>query len=368
MGFHIDANTFAKGLKTALGFIPKRPVQPVLSNFLLEVKNNALLVSATDLFMGITVTIPLEKGLEGDNSFRTTVAAKLFSNLVSQLEGTLTVYTEEKEENLLVSTEEQVYKLPCLPPDEYPKFPQQDSPGIVWEAEAFKKAVSKVLYASSNDSTKLLLNGINFRSQDETVKVAATDGNRLGVVKSKLKAFSEIKGLTLPNTFLVEAIKACDEGSIELKNTPEGFLLESKNVVLFARSLEGDYPKYDQLFQSHDKKALIALQKIVSALKRLKLIADKKNKIVVFKFDRDQQRLTLSIEAAEVGTGVEIIPITYSGESLTIALNVDYVLEALGTWETEIVTFYGVNPTDPVLLVEEEKTTHLLASVAIREV
>ena len=54
---------------------------PVLSNFLLEVKNGKLKISATDLEIGISSSIPVNAEEDG----RTTVPAKNFSDLLSNL-------------------------------------------------------------------------------------------------------------------------------------------------------------------------------------------------------------------------------------------------------------------------------------------
>jgi DNA polymerase-3 subunit beta len=55
---------------------------PILSNFLLEAKNGKLFISATDLEIGISSSLPVNIEKEG----KITIPAKNFSDLLSNLE------------------------------------------------------------------------------------------------------------------------------------------------------------------------------------------------------------------------------------------------------------------------------------------
>ena len=81
MKFTIDQSVLANGLARVQSAISSRPTVPVLANILLTVKDNELILNATDLDLSLTTS--LNCSAERDGS--TTLPAKKFLSIIRQL-------------------------------------------------------------------------------------------------------------------------------------------------------------------------------------------------------------------------------------------------------------------------------------------
>jgi DNA polymerase-3 subunit beta len=141
------------------------------------------------------------------------------------------------------------------------------------------------------------------------------------------------------------------------------------NQRLTSRTLEGQYPNYGQLIpRSFERQITVERRKLLSALERISILADKKNNIVKFSIDSEGQKLRLSVEAADVGSGEEALDAQISGESLDIAFNVKYAMESLKNLGSQEVQVKLNTATSPVVLTPlgGTKMTHLLMPVQLR--
>lgn len=138
---------------------------------------------------------------------------------------------------------------------------------------------------------------------------------------------------------------------------------------LTSRTLEGSYPAYRQLIpQQFDNQLNIDRRELVSALERIAILADRKNNIVKFSLDSENQRLLLSAEAADIGSGQESMNVQISGQSLEVAFNVKYITESLKNLIASQVQIQLNTATSPVVLMplSGTKMTHLIMPVQIR--
>ena len=107
---------------------------------------------------------------------------------------------------------------------------------------------------------------------------------------------------------------------------------------------------------------------MVSALERIAVLADQKNNVVKLTFSQEQQRVTLSVEAQDVGSGQESLPAQISGDSLEIAFNVKYLMDGLKALPSSEIQIQLNTATSPVILTPlgELKMTYLVVPVQIR--
>ena len=81
MKFLIEKKTIFKSLTHLQSIVDKRNVLPILSNILIEAKNNELTMSATDMDISIKENISCEVIEEGS----TTINAQLIYDIISSL-------------------------------------------------------------------------------------------------------------------------------------------------------------------------------------------------------------------------------------------------------------------------------------------
>ena len=100
--------------------VPKIISNPILSNVLLEVKDNRLNIVATDLDLVFQDNIT---DLKIDKEGSTTTSATVLYDLLGKLPSNLDVSFGLKTENRLdITAENSIFNLLCLPVDNFPSF------------------------------------------------------------------------------------------------------------------------------------------------------------------------------------------------------------------------------------------------------
>ena len=146
-------------------------------------------------------------------------------------------------------------------------------------------------------------------------------------------------------------------------------IFECGDQRLTSRLLEGQYPNYNQLIpRQFARQVTIERRSLVSALERIAVIADRKNNVVKLSLDSEAQSLALSVDAQDVGSGQETMPVQFSGESMDVAFNVRYLLDGLKVLTSSEVQLQLNEPNSPVILtpVGDLQMTYLVMPVQIR--
>ena len=230
--------------------------------------------------------------------------------------------------------------------------------------------------------------------QQDSLEFAATDGHRLAVVQTVNQSPVDDDTVETPEKSAVTTSGGSDSSELEftlparalrelermlgMRQSTEGVALhvEQGQIVfqagdhrLTSRTLEGQYPAYRQLIpRQFQRQITIERRQLLSAVERIAVLADQKNNIVKFSIDSVNQQLSISVEAQDVGSGQESMPVEVSGESIEIAFNVKYLIDGLKALSTSHIQMQMNAANSPVILTPLGglKMTYLIMPVQIR--
>jgi len=320
------------------------------------------------------------------NSGDITIPSKLLSEIVNKLpnETPVSLKVDENSDNILIKSDRGSFTLKGIPSDEYPNLPFVESgTSLNIEPSSFLKALKSTIFASSNDESKQLLTGVNFKFKQNYLESASTDGHRLAVAligqeenienQDKLSSNEGDLSVTIPTRSLREIEKLVSlrtsENSIKLFYDKGQVVFISSNQIITTRTLEGTYPNYSQLIPDSFSKILIFnTKRFIDALERIAVLADQQSSVVKIKLD-ETDLASISADAQEIGNANESIPVSYSGENFDIAFNVRYLLEGLKVIASENVLLKCNLATTPAVLVPEDNLssfTYLVMPVQVR--
>lgn len=357
--------------------VPSRPSKPVLGNVLVSASTDTQQVTLTgfDETLGIQTTFTAQVHQSGS----LTLPAKLLGDIVSRLPNEeLDISEDDDEPVVTLSCSAGRYQVRGLSAEDYPKLPEvETSEPIKVSADALIEGLRGALFATSSDETKQVLTGVHLTADDESLEFAATDGHRLAVVQTVDEAGSAASTLKMDVTIPGKALRELERIlQIYPSNEPVAFQLDSTQVVfdlgqqrITTRLLEGQYPNYRQLIpKQFERQLTVDRKQLVSSLERIAVMADQRNNIVKLSVANETQSLALSVEAQEVGSGLETMPAQITGEDLDIAFNVRYLLEGLKALPTSEIQIQCNTATSPSVLTPlgGTKMTYLVMPVQIR--
>lgn len=391
MKFVCEQNDLSTNLSLVSRAVPSRPTHPVLANVLLTADASTQRVSLTGFDLSLGIRTSFEAQVE--DSGQLTLPAKLLNDIVSRLPGgQLGIDDEAGEFIATITALSGRYQVRGMSSEEFPELPGIEEGQTVYLApESLLDGLHGTLFCTSSDETKQVLTGVHLMGKEEGLEFAATDGHRLAMVETfnqkpenedsedEEEEDSKIPlNVTVPARALreLERILGMQPGnadrppqSVALRFDRAQVVLECGDQRLTTRLLEGQYPAYRNLLPKSFKRSFsIDRKQFLSALERISVLTDQKNNIVKASLGGSEQKLTMSIEAKDVGNGQESISIQFSGEDIDIAFNVKYLMESLKNLSTQEVQMELNEALSPVVLkpLGGAKATHLIMPVQLR--
>jgi DNA polymerase III subunit beta len=349
----LDRDAFLKGLQMVHNIVEPRQTLPILANVLIETESDAVRVTATDLEVGARVSIPAKVAKGGT----ITVSARKLSEIVRELPAA--ALSLKVGENAAVSLRcgGASYRLVGLGSEDFPAVvPAAPSAWLTVEAKMLRDMLAQTTFAISHDESRFALNGVLFSFQPKELRLVATDGHRLAVAtRSVGEGLSGTTGI-VPRKAVVEIARVLGASEdVQIAITENQFVLQMPNFVMTARLIEGQFPNYEAVLpRAHPGKLVIPRGALMSALRRVAVMAEERNKPV--KMLLRPGSVVLSAASHDLGEAEESLNVSYSGEEVSIGFNSRYVLEALAPIEKDEIVFEFKDGLSPGVVkgVEEE--------------
>lgn len=338
MKFSLPKSRLFSYLQHILQVVPTKSTLPILTNILIESLDNKIKISATDLDISITASIECLVVKKGSTS----IPARILFDIIKELPES-EISFEATTSRVEIKIPNGSYKIASVSPDEFPKLPAVNTKKEIKISGAdLSKMVSKTTFACSDDETRPALNGVLWQTKGDKMLMVATDGHRLArmtVENKKLKGlYDDVivppKVLNLIPKFIGDTDK--EIGIIFGENN---IIFNMGDIVLTSRLIDGPYPNFEQVIpSSSDKKMTVSKNDLASAVKRVSILSNTLTHQV--KFSLKSGSLTLSTTNADVGgEGKESLDCDYSGDSLELGYNANYVNDILNKMEGEEVSF-----------------------------
>lgn len=363
------AENVQKKLSFVMHAVSSRNQLPILTNLFLEAKHGELIISATDLEIGIIIKIACNVEEEGS----TAVPAKTFFDLLSTIgKGKTTLCLKEK--SLELRTEKTKTLFQTSPTEDYPKIMEKKGEllSTVTPVE-IKKDLIGIVFAASQDAGRPALSGVLMEKEGNGLVVVATDGFRLSL-KRNLKINIGNRGekpLLVPSRVIKEVISMSAEGEeIKIYTSEESnqIIFEQKDTVLVGRLIDADYPAYEKILPVDcSTTAVFDKDEFLGAIKICSVFARETANIIKIAIKKD--KVVVSANTPSIGENSVDVSAKISGEENEIAFNARYLLDLFSNIEAEEVVFEMTGPLNPgVFKIKEDKTyLHLIMPIRVQE-
>lgn len=338
----LNKEDFSNGIKIVEKVTSQKAIQPILSNILIEtVSQDRIRFCATDLNLAINYKTQAEVIKEGS----ITLSAKKISEIVSKLSSSeVSLKTIEDGENIKIKSGKTEFDLIGLSAREFPKvldgIQEEEFKTVILNKNEFAKAVKQVIFAVSLQETQAVLTGVCFNIENNTLELAATDGNRLTRVQKEIETpIDEACNFIVPAKTLQEVLRISsiiDDEKITIKIQKNKILFEFENLAFQSRLIDGVYPKYQQLIPSEsEKKIIVDRVELINSIERVSVMVNDRTNVVRFNFSQGQ--LEIMADTPEAGRSKDYIDIQYDFDDMLTAFNYKYVLDGLKNMDSKKV-------------------------------
>jgi len=359
MNISLGKEELQKGIQTVQGAVSTKNTLPILGNILIEAHTDNVKLTATDLDIAVSCTIPAvvqEPGV-------ITLPAKRFGEIIRELISDQSVkIIAKKNLSTQIESGKTFFKLMGLPKDDFPNIPEfQSLNTITIPQNLLLRMIKLTQFAMSRDEARYVLNGILFSFQNKTLRLVATDGRRLAMIEKELTETSGTqKNLIIPNKTIQELNRNLGaEGEVFLSFKDNQLQFKINNTIITSRLIEGEFPNYEQVIPKKTKEQIwINTQQFLSATRRASIFTSQESQSI--KIDLQKNRMVISKNTPDVGEVREEIEVEYSGGDFTIGFNPTYLIDALKNIDDEKIQFGLTDPEKPGMIRAQQDYTYIV--------
>ena len=338
MQIKINREILLKPLTSVTGIVERRHTLPILSNLLLEAKNNNIQLTATDLEMQISLNI--ESKFAGELS--TTISAKKLLDICRALPEAVDIDMTSNDSRITVKAGKSRFNLQTLPAADYPVMTKAagESTNIQISQLVLKNLLKQVEFAMAQQDIRYYLNGLLLEVNENKLNIVGTDGHRLSFTSTTLNKSYEKNDVILPRKTVIELIKLLndsdEEVSIDFNASQVNF--KFSDIQLISKVIDGKFPDYHRVIPvGHQNTFSVNRLTVLTAMQRASILSNEKYRGIRMVISNNNLKLiSTNTEQEEAEEELEI---DYAKDGLDIGFNVTYLIDVLNNVSDETINF-----------------------------
>lgn len=350
MRFIVSTSTLLKQLQAISGASSSSTVLPILENFLFEIQDNTLTISATDLQTSMVTSLPIEAKEEG----RIAMPSKILIETLKTLPDQPVAFSVDTNTLAIeISAGDGKYKLSGENADDFPKIPTVENTSTVnISASVLSEAINKTIFAVSNDELRPAMSGVLVEMAEQSIIFVSTDAHKLVRYRRTDIGAEKATSIILPKkalTLLKSTLPSEDvEVAIEYNSTNAFFQFGSLHLI--CRLIDERYPDYGAVIpQVNPNKLTVDRALFLNTLRRVVIFANKTTHQVRLKISGSE--LNISAEDLDFSNEAhERLSCQYEGEDMEIGFNAKFLVEMLSNLSSEEVVIEMSTPNRAGLL------------------
>lgn len=375
MKISILQENFKKALQIVSRIAGKNVNLPILNNILIKSQNGNIILTTTDLEIGVTSKV--RGKIEKEGSY--TVDSKLLSDYISLLPNKK-IDIELIDKKISIKCDNYKTTIKGMDSEDFPLIPEIDGNNTYKiKIKDFKNALSQIIFAVSTNETRVELSGVLFNFSNNKLILAATDSYRLAEKNVELNgdnSTTEDKKVIIPSKTLQEVIRiisVVNDGELE-----SGFveLCVGENQVLFSvaetkivsKIIEGQYPDYQQIIPTkHETSIIIEKAELVRAIKTSSIFSRTGINDVNLDFPKGKNKTIISSISSQSGENIVELDSEVVGIDNSIVVNYKYLLDGINNIHSDNVELKLVNSNTPCILKPENDDSYIYIVMPIKQ-
>ncbi len=334
MKFIVSSSYLLKQLQVLGSVINSSNTLPILDNFLFELDNNLLKVSASDLETTMTATLEIDSKSQGSVA----IPAKLLLDILKTFPEQPLTFTVEDNSTVEISSNSGKYAIAYAPGEEFPKAVNLDDPSkTIVPAEVLATAINKTIFAAGNDDLRPVMSGVFFQFSPEGLIFVATDAHKLvKYARADVKA-SQVADFIMPKKPLniLKGILGASDAEVAIEYNDSNATFSFENYVLTCRLIDGKYPNYEAVIpKENPNKLLINRVQFLNSVRRVAIFANKTTHQIRLKIAGTE--LNISAEDIDYSNKAdERLTCDYQGDDMQIGFNSRFLTEMLNNLSSD---------------------------------
>ncbi|GHC29101.1 DNA polymerase III subunit beta [Aidingimonas halophila] len=352
MKFSISREALLRPLTLVAGVVERRQTLPVLSNVLLQVQDDQLALTGTDLEVELIGRVAPD---QVDEPGSATVPARKLMDICKSLPEQSEINFAIEEGRAVLRSGRSRFTLSTLPVAEFPNI--EDGPGNIelsLPRGTLKHLIDATSFAMAQQDVRYYLNGMLLELNSNLVRTVATDGHRLAVCSRPADIdVDPPQKLIVPRKGILELTRLLGDSDepVNLTVGASHVRAHTGEFTFTSKLVDGKFPDYERVVPRGGDKVLIAERaELRQVLSRTSILSNEKYRGVRLQLEEGNLRVTANNPEQEEAE--ENVAIEYSGDGMEIGFNVSYLIDVLTVLNEDRVQLTLSDPNSSALMEE----------------
>ncbi len=357
MRFTVSSTALSSKLNALAKVINSKNSQPILADFLFDVQDNSLHLTASDSEIVIHTQMALT---ESDTNGRFAINSHDLLEAIKGFSEQPITFDINLQDNIAkISYQNGLFSLPVDNADEYPQF-QSVAAGanpITLPSSIMADTINRSIFAAAQDELRPVMNGLYFDLTPDHLAIVASDGHKL--VRNKVFAIHSDQPAAFilpkkPATLLKNLIQK-DGGDVEIRFNDSNAEVNYGDGTLSCRLIEGRYPNYNSVIPQNNTNILsVDRLTLLAALRRVQPFANGSSNLIRLHVEGN----TLQLDAEDFDfskTATERMSCDYNGLPISIGFKGLTFIEVLSNFDCQEVIIQLADPSRAGLILPSEQ-------------
>jgi len=357
MRFTVSSTALSSRLVSLSRVINSKNSLPILGNFLFEIIEGQLHLTASDSEVMMKTCIELNEN-DGDGHF-CVGNHDLLEAVKGISEQPITFDVNQNDNIARVSYQNGMFSLPVENADEFPQ-PQQVSEEanvINIPTQLLADNINRSIFATAQDELRPVMNGIYFDLTPDCLAVVASDGHKL--VRNKIFTIKSDQpaAFILPKkpASLLKGVLGKQGGDVVIRFDERNAEINFGDGIIICRLIEGRYPNYNSVIpQSNPNQLTVDRLGLLAALRRVQPFSNDSSNLIRFHVENG----TLQLDAEDYDfskTATERMACDYNGMPMSIGFKGSSFIEILSNFECDQIVIQLADPSRAGLVLPAEQ-------------
>ncbi len=357
MKFVVSSTELLSHLASLSRVISSKSTMPILDNFLFQLADSEITITASDLESTLITSLKLEN-IEGEGSIA--IPAKLFIDTLKEFpEQPLTFQIDEKSYMVEIFSDNGKYSIMGQNSEDYPVLPklnEEAAASINVNHVVLRKGIEKTLFATADDELRPVMNGIYVELTSNFMSFVASDAHKL-VRYRRTDAKSDFdSAFILPKkpAGLLKNLLPKEEFDVKIEFDEKNAFFTLSNYTLICRLVEGNYPSYNSVIPTKNPNVMqIDRLMFFNTVKRVSVFSNQASNLI--KLNIADNQLVVSAQDIDFSiSAVEKLACEYDGDEMEIGFKSTFLQEILTNISASDVKVEMSDPTRAGLLLPAE--------------
>ncbi|MEA2106834.1 MAG: DNA polymerase III subunit beta [Bacteroidota bacterium] len=358
MKFVISSTELLSHLQAISRVISTKNTLPILDNFLFQLENNELKITASDLETTLITNITLEN-VTDEGSIA--IPARILTDTLKEFpDQPLTFDINTETFSVVITTENGKYNVVGQNGEDFPQMPiikDDQKTSIQLSSELLLNGISKTLFATADDELRPVMNGIYIELFTDSMTFVASDAHKLVRYRRMDAKADQESSFILPKkpASLLKAILPKEQNDVMVEFDDKNAFFTLSNYKLVSRLVEGNYPSYNSVIPTNNpNKLTIDRLELYNALKRVALFSNQASNLVKLELKNNQ----MNVSAQDIDFSIsanERLNAQYEGDEIEIGFKSSFLIEILSNLTSTDVLAEFSDPSRAGIFFPAEK-------------